>query len=1090
MDDTIFASVYLGDARLAAHAVSATPVWLWSTDGTRILWANPAGCAALGAKTPQALLARRFAVGDGARTHIERLAETLPDGDGARLFRLRGFAGAAWSSLTCSCARFDLGRTPGILVIATEPVGADMALAERVRRLGFPEQAAVAAFGPDGAVLFATSLAERRLAGAPGLEAIGAAGLAGAALAAGSARGNIRLGAVILQRIGRGASTVLLAEFLESAAARSAVADAARPAAQQPANRSVAAPDGRPALRRHPLRFVWRMDTAGRFSLGSEPSADIVDTLAGIVSGRPWHDINAELGLDPTGRVAQAIASRETWSNIAISWPVDGSDERLEVELAGLPSFDRGRNFTGYRGFGVCRDVARIERLAALRRLPATAPSPSPQIGPGGPAAPPGAPASFPPSGASPEGIRSPAAASSGLPSPGPSSPGPSSLGPSSAEDPAPVPAPVAPNVVRFPGAGAFAEVRAAEAQSPALSAGERSAFHELTRQLTVRLQTGEPAADERHAPVPASLSVTAPTGRLSPATQVPGRAAAWMFDDARPVFAAEDHPLLNRLPVGILVYRYEELLFANRAFLAWTGYPDLAALRMAGGLDALFLDAGVGALADSGQDGRHLAIATSGGDRMPVDGRLFAIHWDGEQAFAVLLFKTAAHEQMRAAEVALGRAEALASELGMLLDRVADAILVVDRAGAIVSGHGGGMAFFGRGGHGLVGTGFESLFAPDARAAAAAHLARVAGEGGTVAAELTALAGNGELRPMMVTIARIEHGQGPWGQGPWGLEHPGPGHGSTEPSGSEPGASRSSGTRSSGTRSSVTGRLSVVLRDMSAVRQAGPVDAAALLPGTAALESAGALANLCHEARGPIRSILEFCDIMLAERFGPIGIDRYRDCIRDISTAGTQVLSRLADAAGLAEIIAGTSRLSVVRVSLNEAVNACVTVQQGAANEARVVIRTALSPGLPPVLADAEAVRAMTVALLLHALQTTRPGGQVIVSTGRAPGGFVVLRVRDNGEGLNEKAIEAALRPSPQPLTDPGEAGGLTGGLALAKALADANQAHFAITSKPHQGSLFEVTFAVGPASEAPVPDRQARDDPGMTPVDGNQKH
>jgi hypothetical protein len=365
-----------------------------------------------------------------------------------------------------------------------------------------------------------------------------------------------------------------------------------------------------------------------------------------------------------------------------------------------------------------------------------------------------------------------------------------------------------------------------------------------------------------------------------------------------------------------------------------------------------------------------------------------------------------------------------------------------------------------------------------------------VAGEGGTVAAELTALAGNGELRPMMVTIARIEHGQGPWGQGPGGLEHPGPGHGSTEPSGSEPGASRSSGARSSGTRSSGTGRLSVVLRDMSAVRQAGPVDAAALLPGTAALESAGALANLCHEARGPIRSILEFCDIMLAERFGPIGIDRYRDCIRDISTAGTQALSRLADAAGLAEIIAGTSRLSVVRVSLNEAVNACVTEQQGAANEARVVIRTALSPGLPPVLADAEAVRAMTVALLLHALQTTRPGGQVIVSTGRAPGGFVVLRVRDNGEGLNEKAIEAALRPSPQPLTDPGEAGGLTGGLALAKALADANQAHFAITSKPHQGSLFEVTFAVGPASEAPVPDRQARDDPGMTPVDGNQKH
>ena len=57
----------------------------------------------------------------------------------------------------------------------------------------------------------------------------------------------------------------------------------------------------------------------------------------------------------------------------------------------------------------------------------------------------------------------------------------------------------------------------------------------------------------------------------------------------------------------------------------------------MAGGLDALFRDAGVGALADSGEGGRRLAIATRDGDRVPVEGRLFAIHWDGESAFAVV---------------------------------------------------------------------------------------------------------------------------------------------------------------------------------------------------------------------------------------------------------------------------------------------------------------------------------------------------------------------------------------------------------------------------------------------------------------------
>ena len=35
---------------------------------------------------------------------------------------------------------------------------------------------------------------------------------------------------------------------------------------------------------------------------------------------------------------------------------------RLPVEMSGLPVFDRDRNFRGYRGFGVCRDVARHQR--------------------------------------------------------------------------------------------------------------------------------------------------------------------------------------------------------------------------------------------------------------------------------------------------------------------------------------------------------------------------------------------------------------------------------------------------------------------------------------------------------------------------------------------------------------------------------------------------------------------------------------------------------------------------------------------------------------------------------------------------------
>jgi signal transduction histidine kinase len=1113
MGETISASVYLGDPRLAAHAASAMAVWLWAADGSCLLWANPAGCGALGAESPQELLARRFAIGDPLRGHIERLAESLPKEGGARLFRLRGFAGATWTSLTCSCARLEFGRTPCVLVVATEPVGTALPLAERVRRLGFADDQVVAAFAPNGTGLFATAAAERRLAGA-GLGAIDATALATAALATGGAQGGSRIGPVVLQRIGRGTSTVLLARFsdavaetkpaepssLESPQVEAAQVEAAQveaaqveaaqveaaqveatqvepaqveaaqvePAQVEPAQREapriepdLPEPKAVPEQRRHPLRFVWQMDAAGRFFLDSDEFADLLGGAAQDMSGRPWSELNAEFGIDPEGCVARAVASRETWSNILVSLPAEEGG-RLEAELSGLPAFDRNRDFRGYRGFGVCRDVSHVERLAARRRSASAA---------NGPLTP----------------AREPEAA-------------PADASAKNIAGAAPL---IAPNVVRFPGAGPFAEVRALEAESTALGSGEHGAFHELARQLTVRLQAAElapaesveevagvvsvepapsglavaelavalPASVEPASPeptsiepvpvhlaamepasagptLPAGLSGAASSGRLAPAVQAPARGAE-AGDDARPVLASDDPALLDRMPVGILVYRYEELLFANRTALTWTGYPDLPGLRAAGGLEALFPDAGVGALAPSAGDGRRLALATRSGERMPVEARLFAVHWDGQSAFATLLFKSAADERIRSVEGAVGQAKALARELEILLDRVEDAVLMVDRAGAILSVHGGGKAFLGRGGRMLVGASCEILFAPDARAGAAAQLAAVARDGGTVSAERVVLGGNGELRPMTVTIAPIGAPAGP-------------------------GASAE--------------RMSVVLRDAPAAREA---ERDAPAPVAATLDAAAALGRLCHEARAPITAVLGFCDIMLEEAFGPIGSARYREYIRDIKKSGAEVMSRLVEVAELAEVMTGTACLSPVRVSLNEVVNLCVGGQQDAASMARVVIRTALSTGLPPILADAAAVKSMVLNLLGHALQTTPAGGQVIVSTGRSPAGDTVLRIRDNGEGLNEKAIEAALNSAPRRAPDPWDATTWENsthgaGLALVSALAEASRALFTITSKPHQGSLFEIVFLARPEQSPARP--PALQDVAAWPADGTR--
>ena len=149
--------------------------------------------------------------------------------------------------------------------------------------------------------------------------------------------------------------------------------------------------------------------------------------------------------------------------------------------------------------------------------------------------------------------------------------------------------------------------------------------------------------------------------------------------------------------------------------------------------------------------------------------------------------------------------------------------------------------------------------------------------------------------------------------------------------------------------------------------------------------------------------------------------------------------------------------------ISLNDVVNQCVAQMQREANEGHVIVRTSLSPLATDIVADAGAVRQTIANLLGYAIRDSRPGGQVIVSTGTTPDGDIVLRLRDSGDGVSEKAIQFALHPAgPEATTPPFSIPGQT--LSLTRARAEACGGRFNITSRPREGSLFELTFARKP--------------------------
>jgi len=126
------------------------------------------------------------------------------------------------------------------------------------------------------------------------------------------------------------------------------------------------------------------------------------------------------------------------------------------------------------------------------------------------------------------------------------------------------------------------------EAKPPSLTPVENNAFNELARQLSARLEseTGmlSPLPSEVGDDAPAQLNFA--DGR-DPASEPPAddRPAAewpqWLNEPAPPPRggASRDKALLDLMPLGVLIYRLDRLLYANRAFLDHMGYASLHAL-------------------------------------------------------------------------------------------------------------------------------------------------------------------------------------------------------------------------------------------------------------------------------------------------------------------------------------------------------------------------------------------------------------------------------------------------------------------------------------------------------------------------------
>ncbi|KRE17964.1 hypothetical protein ASE63_01880 [Bosea sp. Root381] len=848
------------------------------------------------------------------------------------------------------------------------------------------------------------------------------------------------------------------------------------------------------------IRFLWQSDATSRLTSLSPNIAELVGPeAAAALPGRNWADLIGSDVIDRSGDLPARLAGSATWSGHEVLWRTATPGEGARVELSGVPVLDAARQPSGFRGFGLVRPTAREpfplalapqdEAVEAEITVEAPAPSPAAEH----PHAP-EATGEFVPETtvvaaldaavvASAEDTAEIEPATEAV-----STPIETALDREEADEPAAdtaqaatetqsdqefltgsdsddavpaEPASAAGNIVPLRN-GHLASVRPVLEPSKAnLSKAERNAFREIAKALGARIAgEDEPVAQrlpqamplrlkEEDAALAAEASMAPVTGLPTEATEASEASGAPTVPtdiDAeagatRPRLPNSHADVLDKLPIAVLVNRGEEALYVNRTLLDLLDYADLADLTAGGGVGRLIREA-------TRSDGGRTLLVDRLGQLVSVDAVLSSVSWQGEAATLIAFrhpngggdVKVLTPEEAEEAELAAefeaeeresaARVEALRldadvrdarmSELVAMLDTATDGVVTVDDRGRILSLNKTAEALFGYDQREVTGELFTLLFSAESHAPALDYLEGL--QGGGVASvmndgrEVVGRVRQGGKIPLFMTMGQIAEG--------------------TER------------------------RYCAVLRDITAWKKTeGELVEARKAAEKASAQKSDVLAKISHEIRTPLNAIIGFAEVMAEERFGPIENERYKEYLRDIHQSGGYVISLVNDLLDLAKIEAGKLDLDFVSVNLNEIALSAVSLLQPEAQRGRVVLRSGLSPKLPPVVADQRSIRQIVINLLSNAVKFTDAGGQVIISTALGDQGEAILRVRDTGIGMDDKEIELALEPFRQVPTTR-RAGGTGLGLPLTKALVEANRAAMSITSVKKEGTLVEITF------------------------------
>ncbi len=220
-------------------------------------------------------------------------------------------------------------------------------------------------------------------------------------------------------------------------------------------------------------------------------------------------------------------------------------------------------------------------------------------------------------------------------------------------------------------------------------------------------------------------------------------------------------------------------------------------------------------------------------------------------------------------------------------------------------------------------------------------------------------------------------------------------------------------------------------------------------------------LAKMSHELRTPLNAIIGFSEMIENEMLGPVQPPAYKDYAEYIHQSGQYLLALISDILDLSKIDAGGMVLHEGAVDLRRILEESIELLAGRLKEKNIeLVKSSAGPSVP-FWGDGVRLRQIFINIIGNAVKFTPSGGRIEITCRVTDDGGIMVRIADNGTGIEASDLPKLFMPFTQGAQDasqPQEGTGL--GLSIAKSLVELHDGRIAVDSVYGEGTTVSMIF------------------------------